>query len=142
MVCTFFGHKDTPSTVTDDLKKEILSAIEERDVRTFYVGNHGSFDRMAFSALNKIKEVYPHIEFHTVLAYLPHNNGEDYSQSIFPEGIEEVPKRFAISFRNKWMIDNSDMVIAYVKYSFGGAAKFLEMARKKKKTVINIAEKG
>ncbi len=37
------------------------------------------------------------------------------------------------------MIEHSDYVITYVKYNVGGAARFKELAEKKKKTVINIA---
>lgn len=140
MVCTFFGHKDTLSSERDKLKKAIIKEIEENNADTFYVGNHGNYDRMVFSVLRELKEAYPTISINVVLAYLPKDNSEDLSYTVFPEGIEKVPKRFAINFRNKWMIERSDTVIAYVKHSFGGAAKFVDLARKKRKTVINIAE--
>ena len=51
-----------------------------------------------------------------------------------------VPPRFAIDYRNKWMIDHSD-VITYVRRSFGGAAKSKTLAAKKNKTVIELSEK-
>lgn len=140
MVCTFFGHKDTLSLERDKVKQTIIKEIEENKADTFYVGNHGNYDRMVFSVLKELKEAYPTISISVVLAYLPKDNSEDLSYTVFPEGIEEVPKRFAINFRNKWMIEQSDTVIAYVKHSFGGAAKFVDLARKKRKTVINIAE--
>ena len=38
------------------------------------------------------------------------------------------------------MIDNSDYVIVYVEHKTGGAAKFKEIAERKKKIVINIAD--
>ena len=140
MVCTFFGHRDTYDLPRDKLKQAIIKEIEENGTDTFYVGNHGNFDRMVFSVLKELKEKYPIIRIYVVLAYLPENNDEDHSYTVFPEGIEEIPKRFAINFRNKWMIEQSDMVIAFVQSSFGGAAKFVEMARKKRKTIINLAE--
>ena len=37
------------------------------------------------------------------------------------------------------MVDSADLVIAYVQYSWGGAAKTLEYAKRKKKTIINLA---
>lgn len=37
------------------------------------------------------------------------------------------------------MIEQSDYVVTYVKYTIGGASKFKELAEKKKKIVINIA---
>ncbi len=49
-----------------------------------------------------------------------------------------MPFRFGIEYRNKWMIENSDYVVTYVRRSFGGAAKFKALAERKKKNVINI----
>lgn len=37
------------------------------------------------------------------------------------------------------MIERSDYVVTYVKYTVGGAVRFKELAEKKNKTVINIA---
>lgn len=140
MVCTFFGHRDTYDLERDKLKQAIIKEIEENGADTFYVGNHGNYDRMVFSVLKELKDIYTKISVNVVLAYLPKDNSEDLLYTVFPEGIELVPKRFAINFRNKWMIEQSDMVIAFVQSSFGGAAKFVEMARKKRKTIINLAE--
>ena len=58
--------------------------------------------------------------------------------TVLPEGIEAVPRRFAIDRRNRWMIEHSDIVVAYVTHSFGGTAKFRDIARKKKKQIIEI----
>lgn len=55
------------------------------------------------------------------------------------EGLENAPRKFAISKRNRWLIEHCDTVIAYVKYSTGGAAQFKELAEKKQKWIINIA---
>lgn len=131
MVCTFFGHRDTADLEKDKIKQAIIKEIEDNNTDTFYVGNHGNFDRMVFSVLKDLKKIYSEISINVVLSYQPKDNGEDLSYTVFPEGIENVPKRFAINFRNKWMIERSDTVIAYVCHSFGGAAKFVDMARKK-----------
>ena len=48
--------------------------------------------------------------------------------------------RYAISWRNKWMIRESDVVITYITHSWGGAAQFAEMVKKKRKRIINVAE--
>ena len=57
---------------------------------------------------------------------------------MLPEGIERVPKRFAISWRNNWMLENSDYVVAYVTHSWGGAVQFVEKAEKRGQKVIYI----
>ncbi len=140
--CTFFGHKDTPSAVAVPLEALIITLIQEENVSAFYVGNHGQFDVIVRRVLKNVKKQFPHISYAVVLAYLPVNNdnNEDYSDSVYPEVLANVPKRFAISKRNEWMITQSDFVISYVTHSTGGAAKFTDSAKKKGKTVFNIAE--
>ena len=62
-----------------------------------------------------------------------------YDSSVYPP-IENVPMRFAINKRNEWMINQADLVIAYVDHTFGGAYKTLQYAKRKKKQIINLAE--
>lgn len=140
MTCTFFGHSDTPAEIRGRLKETVIDLIENHGADLFYVGSHGSFDRISASVLKELSSIYPHIRYYVVLAYLPTSDYKDIP-TLFPEGIETVPKRFEINFRNKFMVEQSDTVIAYITHSYGGAAKFAEMAHKKKKTVINLAEK-
>ena len=72
-----------------------------------------------------------------MLAYLPKGN-DTIPDSILPEGIELVHPRYAISWRNRWMIEHSDYVIAYITHNYGGAARFVDEAKRKGKTVINL----
>jgi hypothetical protein len=53
--------------------------------------------------------------------------------TLLPDGIETAPRRFAISFRNKWMVNKSDFVICYITHSFGGAAQYVELAKRQGK---------
>lgn len=140
MVCAFFGHRDAPIEIRDKLKKTIISLIEERDVTEFYVGNNGNFDRMALSVLKELSEMYPQIDYYVVYAYLPEKGGEDFERTIYPEGIETVPKRFAIDYRNRWIVGRADIVVAYVRRSFGGAAKFVDMAKRKGLDIIDLCK--
>jgi len=57
---------------------------------------------------------------------------------MLPEGIETVHPRFAISWRNKWMIKQSDYVVTYITHSWGGAAQFAGKAEQQKKKVIHL----
>lgn len=45
-VCTFFGHRDCPSSIEPNLKQALIHLIDAQSVDTFYVGNHGAFDAM------------------------------------------------------------------------------------------------
>lgn len=138
MTCTFFGHRDAPSELRGRIKTTLVDLIQSQNADLFYVGNHGNFDRMAASVLRELSADFPKIRYFTVLAYLPEHDS-DPAPTVYPEGIELVPKRFAISFRNRFMVEQSDLVIAYVTCPCGGAAKFTNLALKKGKTVINLA---
>ena len=141
MTATFFGHMDTPKEIEPTLRTTLIDLIENKNVTVFYVGNNGNFDAMVRRQLENLSQTYP-ITYSMVLACLPTKKSEydDYTNTILPEGIETAPKRFAISYRNKWMIQQSDMVVTYVTHSFGGAAQFKEMAVKQGKTVIELSE--
>ena len=141
MTCSFFGHRDCPEAVKPGIKAIIEELILNKNAIIFYVGNNGNFDGYVYDILKELKIKYPFISYAVVLAYHPKEAlFIDPSDTILPGGIENVPKRFAISYRNKWMIDKSDCVIVYVRRSYGGAARFFEMAKKKKKLCINLFE--
>lgn len=140
MVCAFFGHRDAPSEIRDRIKETVIDLIEESGVTKFYVGNNGNFDRMALSVLKELGGMYPQIAYYVVYAYLPEKGVEDFEHTIYPEGIENVPKRFAIDYRNRWIVGRADIVVAYVGRSFGGAAKFVDMAERQGKDVINLCK--
>ncbi len=142
MVCAFFGHRDAPTEIRDKLQAVLVDLIENHGADTFYIGNNGSFDAMARSVLAKLKLKYPHIDSVVVLAYLPRTKSDEYEvdyETIYPEGLEDTPPKFAVSKRNRWLVENADTVITYVEHSWGGASRFKKLAEKRGKNVINLA---
>ena len=144
--CTFFGHRDCPSSVKPKLRKALTDLIENCAVDMFYVGQQGAFDSLVRSVLKELVLVYPHINYAVVLERMPSKRDEvdtrDYSDTMLPEGIETVHPRFAISWRNKWMIKQSDYVVTYITHSWGGAAQYAKKARIQGKYVINLIDLG
>ena len=100
---------------------------------------------MVRSVLKELILEYPHIRYAVVLERIPEKRNEsdprDYSDTMLPEGIENVPPRFAISWRNKWMLDRSDYVVTYISHSWGGAAQFAQMALQRNKETVNLIQK-
>ncbi len=137
MVCTFFGHRNASYDVYGRLKDELIALLEKEARVDFLVGNNGNFDKMAIRALKELSMIYDNMRYAVVLAYLPKEK-YDY-ETIYPEGLESVPPRFAISRRNDWMVAKADLVIGYIKYSSSGAGRTYELAERKGKIVINIA---
>ena len=139
MVCTFFGHKDTPYAIEEKLLSVLVDLIENKKACDFYVGSNGNFDRIVIGCLTKLKKKYPYIKYTVVLAYMPKKESSALSEeTIYPEGLENVPPRYAIDRRKKWMIDHSDCLICFVSKKYGGAYKFKAYAERKKLKIINI----
>ena len=138
--CTFFGHRECPDSIKPKLKEVLTDLIINHTVVIFYVGNHGRFDAIVRGVLRELKKEHPQINYVVVLAYIPGKRTEydDYSDTMLPEGIESVHPRYAISWRNNWMLQQSDYVVTYITHSWGGAAQFSEKAKRQKKTVINL----
>lgn len=143
MTCCFFGHHDCSDAVKSLIRQKIVEIYEKNPDTVFYVGNQGRFDALVLSVFKDMLRKGMEPDFCIVLAYHPDKSnvpdvGHEYT--LYPEGIERVPRRFAISWRNRWMVEQADVVICYLRYRHGGAAKFVEMAAKKGKTVVNLAE--
>ena len=139
--CTFFGHRDSPDSIFPKLQNSIEGLILSQNASSFYVGNQGRFDALVLKALRGLKPNHPGISYYVVLAYLPEKQMiYEPEKTLFPEGLETVPRRFAITHRNRWMVDRSDFVIAALQRDFGGAAEAVRYAKNRGKVVIACGE--
>ncbi len=143
MVCTFFGHRDSPEKVKTVLKTVLVDLIENNGVNEFLVGNQGAFDRFAINVLKELKEEYTDkIRCMVVYAYTPtEQSKEKEMETIYPEAVATTSPKFAIDRRNRWMIEKANYVVTYVTSPVGGAAKFKSLAEQKNKTIVNLVEK-
>jgi len=146
MIISFCGHSQF-SDNCPELKNKIINLIKDKSNDgpvTFYLGGYGGFDGFAHDIANEYKSNHPDSAVIFVTPYLnddylknrePLNYG--YDEVIYPD-IENTPKRYAILERNKWMVKKSDLLIAYVNYSWGGAVKTLEYAIQSKHPYVNF----
>lgn len=139
MIITFCGHSKLSDhdTIQTQLTQELRILLDQGNHK-FYLGGYGDFDLLAAKVLHELKSEYPEIESILILPYLDRKvDASLYDSTIYPP-LENVPKRFAISRRNKWMIEKADILIACVDHDWGGAAKTLEYAVKKGLQIINL----
>ena len=142
-IVTFCGHNEAG---IGEENRQMLYRTVEQEIQNgadlFYLGGYGYFDRMAAGVVRELKKKYPHIKSILVLAYLNREvDMEYYDETTYPP-LENTPPRYAISKRNEWLVAQADTVIAYVIYSWGGAAKTLRYAQRKHKRIINLAVKN
>lgn len=149
-ICCFAGHSKLYNS--DEIYHNLVNLIEklitEENVSEFWVGNYGSFDWLSAKAVRSLKEKYPAIKLNLVIPYLTSDINENrelyyrnYDHILMADLPERTPKRFQILKCNEYMVNNSDFIICYVQYSWGGAAKTMEYAQKKKHIkIFNIAQ--
>ena len=132
--CFFIGHREAPEELASILGESIERHIIENGVREFVVGNYGAFDRMAARQLSAAKERHPEINIMLLTPYHPSerkiNLPKGFEVSFYPPGMERVPKRLAIVRANKYMIEHSDYLIAYVWHPASNARDLLEYAQR------------
>lgn len=150
MVLSFVGHAfiNSRAEIKELVKVQIRKNIANEEDITCLLGGKGDFDEICAGVCKELKQEYRAIVLVYVTPYitLPEQNKIKemikygiYDESVYPP-IEKTPKRFAISKRNEWMIENSDLIIAYVNHTYGGAYKTLQVAKRNKKKVINICD--
>lgn len=139
-----FGHSTCPTDFRQKLKKIVLSLYSEDSDTYFLIGHQGEFDSMIYSVLCSIEKINPSIQYKIVLAYMPAPSQEyaifPPNRTLYPEGLEFVHPKFAITYRNRWMVRECDMVLCYITHDWGGAARFVKQAEKAGKQIINIAK--
>ena len=122
----------------------IETAIQQ-GCTVFYTGAMGEFDSLFSTAVRKAKKADPHIKLICVKPYMTNDINTDrdyyaamYDNIIIPDELAGIHYKAAIKARNRWMIDNSDVVIAYTIREHGGAYEARRYAEKKSKNIITI----
>ena len=146
MIVTFCGH--SRFSKSEEYEQKILAFLEEKvgdRHADMYLGGYGSFDNFAYDCCKKYKETHTNISLVLVTPYLTidyQKNHLDYQKArydsiLYPE-IEDKPKRYAITYRNKYMVEMADYVVAYVSHNWGGAYTTYKHAKRKGKEIFNL----
>lgn len=147
MTVTFIGHANLryDYKVANKVLEVLEYAIEGKEV-TFYLGLNGNFDYLAKRCCLKYKEIYKNARLVFVTPYLDdaYLNKiktvlEGFDEILYPD-LEKTPRRFAIAGRNKFMIDHSQVLIAFASFVFGNAHKYVNYAKKRGIDCFNIED--
>ena len=153
MIVAIFGHSFifNIEKVKERLKKAIINLIS-LGYDTFLVGYHGDFDKLALGTLRDLKKKY-NIKITLIVTsknffvkknkndYVMAHNYNDVEICTYP--IEDYYFKQQIIINNRFMVNDCDLVLAYVdesKYR-SGARKTVKYAKKINKKIFNIYEK-
>ena len=148
MIVTFCGHAQFHKT--EEYEQKTLAFLEEKvgdQPADMYLGGYGDFDSFAYDCCKKYKANHPNISLVFVTPYLTieyQKNHLDYQMTnydsiLYPE-IEDKPPRFAISYRNRWMVERADLVVCGVERAYGGAYQTYRYATRKDKPVFHLLD--
>lgn len=79
-------------------------------------------NKFPFFKLNEYKEIYEN----------------DYDEIIIPSELAGVHPKSAITKRNRWMVDKSELIICYIQRDFGGAFDTIKYANRQSKIIIEL----
>ena len=129
-----------------------MELIRTKNFVEFYIGRNGEFDELATSVIKRVQKQLDHSKSALILT-LPYSVKDIeyyykyYDEIVIPEMLYGAHPKAAITLRNRWMVGNSDLIIAYIyheKWEAWGekiCCEFSEDA-KLKLYVIRIAEKS
>ena len=146
--CYFIGHRDALAEILPSLEASVERHITEYGVTDFVVGKYGNFDHLAAQAVRDVKQRHPEIRLALLLAYYNPTQSIDlpsgFDDSLYPDGLEFIPKRAAIVRANQYMIRHSDYLIAYDKGIIGNTRELVKYAQRMEKQglihIENLAE--
>ena len=150
MIITFLGHRSlyAHDDLASKLEELIKRNISDDNFTVFYCGGYGGFDDLCAKICRSIKKNRANCELVFVTPYITKSQQEKikelidsrlYDSTVYPP-LENVPPKFAINKRNEWMVEQADLIIAYINHPYGGAYKSLTFAKRKKKRIINLGE--
>ena len=143
--CFLIGHRDAPFMVREKLEKAIAAAITDYGVTEFVVGQYGAFDTMAAACLAEAKKACPEIRLVLLLPYHPSARAfvlpAGFDASLYPPGMEAVPRRLAIVRANEYMAKHCDLLIGYTVLQNSNSGRIMRKVRPGC-IVVNLAEKA
>ena len=139
------GHRNLQNSapIEKTLENLIRTLLSQKEYVEFYIGRNGEFDILAASVIKRTQKTVG-AENSSLILLLPyHAKDEEYYKNYYDEicfPIEESSHfKAAITKRNSWMMEQADLVIAYVEHPIGGAYKALRYAEQRGVRSINLA---
>ena len=143
--CCFTGHRIIPAGAVPELCHKLITTVEEligEGICRFYSGGAVGFDMLAAEAVLFLKEKYPHITLHIIV---PCENQDVKWSAENKEKYREIkakadevkclsPVYFSgcMQVRNRYMVNNSSVCVAYLTKSTGGTAGTVAYAQREK----------
>ena len=137
---SLFGHRDIDDLrdVENRLMPIVSGLIKNKSYVAFLIGRNGEFDEYGASVIKRAQKENGKENNDRTLV-LPYRVADVeyyekyYDNIIIPEDVHGAHHKAAITLKNRWMVEMSDLVIVYVKREYGGAFNAMECRAARKK---------
>ena len=135
---SLIGHRyiERFGEIEEHLQQVVADLIKTKEYVEFFIGRNGDFDILAASVIKRAQEKYGK-DNNSLILVIPYKIAdleymENYYDEIwYPDELYGVHYKSAITKRNEWFVDHSDMLIAYVTKDQGGAYECMKKAQQK-----------
>ena len=144
---SMFGHREIGDLrrLNESLLPLVKELIKTKPYVSFLIGRNGEFDEYAASVIKRAQKELENIN-NDITLVLPYTVADIqyyekyYDHVMIPESLYGVHPKSAITKKNQWMVEQSDLVIVWVERNRGGAYAAMEYAKKSGKHVVNLYE--
>ncbi len=146
--CSFSGHRILGKDFNREELKNSIKEVINRGYTTFLVGMAIGFDTECFDLLTNLKKENKEIK---IIACLPCKNQDKgfrkEQKQKYQENLKKADEIICLNEeyingcmqqRNRFMVDNSSVLISYLRYKKGGTVYTVNYAKKKGKEIIYI----
>lgn len=146
--CCFSGHRMAPHSLLEEITLAIEDLVRDSDAVEFYSGGMGDFDKLCEQAVRDTKKRFPEKDIRLSLVlpsyrYAPQKEHLMYMKKLFDDifvcdASDGAHYKAMIGKRNRFMVEKSDVIIAYVRHENGGAYATLKYARKQNLKIVCV----
>ena len=146
--CCFAGHRVAPCSLLEEIILAIENLVRESEAVEFYSGGMGDFDKLCEQAVRDAKKKFPQKDIRLSLVlpsyrYAPQIEHMTYMKGMYDDifvcdASDGVHYKAMIGKRNRWMVEKSDVIIAYVRHETGGAYTTLKYAVSQNLRIIQV----
>ena len=150
--CAMTGHRNITHALERGLEKRLLDVIEElaaQGTEVFYTGGAQGFDTLAALCVLRLRDKLG-IRLCVCVPFEKQDRrfdgiGKDLYRRILSDADEVVYVsdgygKNVYHKRNRYMVDRSEVCVAFLESDSGGTFYTVEYARRKGKKIINLAD--
>ena len=121
----------------------VKGLIQTKPYVSFLIGRNGEFDEFSASVIKRVQKEIGRDKSDVTLV-LPYKVAaleyyeKYYDSIIIPDSVYGAHPKSAITLKNRWMVEQSNLVIIYVKRESGGAYTAMRYAEKLGKEILNL----